>query len=441
MSETSSFTLLTTPFATIARRNRALIATLHAPAQVLSTCPQNGGTRHDLTHLLNHQSCEGSRHDAQHDFITGLGPLGYHAHVCAEHALDPATTATMGTAANMHYLGQVTRTHADLAVTAIVTAGVTGNAASASDPSHYDEQNGKWEKVPLEPRPIPGSARVPRAESGVSPDSSESPAVSPSAPTHNPSPRTHHLPPSGTINTLLLLSSPFTAAALARAVVTLTEAKTAALLELAIGSKTSHRLATGTGTDQYIIACPQTGPAAPRTWTGHHCKAGELIGETVRLATLEALRWQNGLEPSYTRSALHALSRHGLREDTLRTTLAAHLTPAEHTVLSANWLAFIHDPAVSAGAYTLATLLDRAHYGTLPPSSYDELLLNHCALLAATLAQRPDSFAQLRHQLLIRNAGLPSGPSAPATDLTARTLALFTTATALGFRAKWSPPN
>ena len=30
-------------------------------------------------------------------------------------------------------------------------------------------------------------------------------------------------------------------------------------------------------------------------------KLGEIIGVAVRRATLEALRWQNGLEASYTR--------------------------------------------------------------------------------------------------------------------------------------------
>ena len=43
-------------------------------------------------------------------------------------------------------------------------------------------------------------------------------------------------------------------------------------------------------------------------------KVGELIGLTVRRATVEALRWQNGLEASYTRGLFHALGRYGLKE-------------------------------------------------------------------------------------------------------------------------------
>ena len=53
----------------------------------------------------------------------------------------------------------------------------------------------------------------------------------------------------------------------------------------------------------------------PKTNAGHHAKLGELIGKSVRRATLEALRWQNGLEASHTRSVFHALQRFGFRED------------------------------------------------------------------------------------------------------------------------------
>ena len=45
-------------------------------------------------------------------------------------------------------------------------------------------------------------------------------------------------------------------------------------------------------------------------------KLGELIGRSVRQATQEALRWQNGLEPSYTRGVFHALGRYGVKEAT-----------------------------------------------------------------------------------------------------------------------------
>ena len=55
---------------------------------------------------------------------------------------------------------------------------------------------------------------------------------------------------------MLLVNRPLTPAALARAVVTMTEGKSAALQRLAVPSKLHVDLATGTGTDQYCIAAP-----------------------------------------------------------------------------------------------------------------------------------------------------------------------------------------
>src|SRR4029078_12819463 len=60
----------------------------------------------------------------------------------------------------------------------------------------------------------------------------------------------------GTINTMLVVSRPLTAPALARAVMTMTEAKSAALSRLTIPSGAWAALATGTGTDQYCVAAP-----------------------------------------------------------------------------------------------------------------------------------------------------------------------------------------
>src|SRR5258705_464284 len=120
----------------------------------------------------------------------------------------------------------------------------------------------------------------------------------------------------GTINTMLLISLPLTDSALARAVVTMTEGKSAALQRLAVPSRQSSDLATGTGTDQYCVAAPVDGPVV-LTSTSSHVKLGELIGRVARDATMEALRWQNGLEASYTRGVVHALGRYGFTEASL----------------------------------------------------------------------------------------------------------------------------
>ena len=70
---------------------------------------------------------------------------------------------------------------------------------------------------------------------------------------------------------------PLTPAALARAVVTMTEGKSAALQRLAVPSRQSPDLATGTGTDQYCIAAP-VGTGRALTSASPHVKLGELIG-------------------------------------------------------------------------------------------------------------------------------------------------------------------
>ena len=65
-------------------------------------------------------------------------------------------------------------------------------------------------------------------------------------------------------------------------------------------------------------------------------KLGELIGGAVRDAILEALRWQNGLEPSYTRSIFAALGRFGLREEKFFDQIAPLLTESDLELLGRN---------------------------------------------------------------------------------------------------------
>jgi len=395
----SDLPLFTSPFAELRRRGRHAIVELRAPALVLSTCHVNGGLRENLRYLVNHQSCEPGKHLERHELITQIGQDGYHRHVCAELGLDPAHTALMGTAAQMQYLGLVTQTHADLSVTAIVTAGVTGNAGSAGDAAHYDERNGKWERI----SPLPANAKP--------------------AGTHN-----------GTINTLLLFSSPLSATAITRAAMTMTEAKTSALLELAIGSKSSWRLATGTGTDQFAIATPING-GVPRTWTGKHTKAGELVGLAVRQATLEALRWQNGLEPSLTRSIFHVLGRFGLSEEAFKIAQPALLSDREFELLKANWNPVVYEPQLAAAAYAFAAVLDRVLCGTIGSSSARERLINQAALMAAGLATQPERFDAFRRDLIPH---LPIDLGTESAQLLTAAIALANRAIALGWQRKWA---
>ena len=101
--------------------------------------------------------------------------------------------------------------------------------------------------------------------------------------------------PKGTVNILILTNARLTDGAMARALITITEAKTAAFEDLRIPSSyTKGVQATGTGTDSIIIATGITGPKV--TYTGGHSRIGELIGKAVYEAVIEALGKQNGFK-------------------------------------------------------------------------------------------------------------------------------------------------
>ncbi len=129
----------------LVRMGRFLIAELLTPHRVLSTSVGNGGQTEHLRYLVNHQSCEGTDHHERHAQITGAGLGSYHDAACREIDLDPSLVAMMGTAANMNYAAVVEASDDPLTVTAIVTAGVHGNAACAGDPAAWRETEKGWE--------------------------------------------------------------------------------------------------------------------------------------------------------------------------------------------------------------------------------------------------------------------------------------------------------
>jgi adenosylcobinamide amidohydrolase len=379
--------LLTRPQFTIRRSGRYLVAALDVPHQVLSTSVVNGGQTDHVRFLVNHQSCEASGHHDLHRVITEIGYAGYHGRVCDDIGIPSDSTALMGTAANMNYAAMAVETDEGVEVVALVTAGVEGNATCAGDPARWRETDAGMEKVPVH---------------------------------------------AGTINTMVLVTRPLTPGALARAAVTVTEGKSAALQRLAVPSRQSSDLATGTGTDQYSIAAP-AGIERVRTSTSPHVKLGELLGRAVRHATQEALRWQNGLEPSYTRGVFHALGRYGVREATFADDIAPLLDAADRELLAGNIKAVMYDPLVGAAAHALATVLDRIRHGSLPASVARDATIQHAATLAASVAGRPESWPEFRARLHVaRHAGVLH--SATPTD-DARVLVLE--ALALGWAGKW----
>ena len=98
----------------------------------------------------------------------------------------------------------------------------------------------------------------------------------------------------GTINIILLPNMKLTPRAMTRAVISATEAKTAALQDLDIRSAYSslYNQATGTGTDN-IIVVQGTGTRIENA--GGHSKLGELIAKAVYAGVQEAVYKQNGI--------------------------------------------------------------------------------------------------------------------------------------------------
>ena len=372
--------VLQQPSFELRRSGRFLVADLLQPHHVLSTSVRNGGQVDWVRHLVNHQSCEGTAHADRHRAMVEDGLDVYHDRVCAEVALPPDATAVMGTAANMNYVALVTEVDEELAVTAAVTAGVEGNATTAGDPATWRENEKGIHKVPAY---------------------------------------------AGTINTMLLINRPLTPATLARAAVTMTEGKSAALHRLAVPSKLHVDLATGTGTDQFCIAAPSSG-APPLTSASPHMKLGELVGLATRSAVLEALRWQNGLEASYTRGLFHALGRYGVKEATIFDDIAPLLGETDLELLKKNAKSVFYEPVVGAAAHALATVCDRVRYGTIPEAVAADAMVQQAAAIAANLAAQVHRWPEFRSTLRPQATG----------DVKALVLG----AVALGWSEKWRTP-
>lgn len=246
--------------------NQSIAIAFKGSRKVLSTSLLNGGYQENLTGIFNHNS---GPDDGSHARLRA-GTYQEHMRLLAIGAgLDPDRTTGMGTAARMENVAIVTKEYRELVVTAIATAGVEGNGGRVGDPAqHY---------TPVEKT-------------------------------------TAHKP--GTINIMLIIDADMPPGTLARALVTCTEAKTAALQELLVGSLYSTGLATGSGTDQSVVLA---NPASPLylEGAGKHNKLGELIGLAVKQAVTEALQKQNGLFPAKQHSVLRRLKRFGVTGESL----------------------------------------------------------------------------------------------------------------------------
>lgn len=93
----------------------------------------------------------------------------------------------------------------------------------------------------------------------------------------------------GTINIILLVNRPLTDAALVEAIGIATEAKSLALFEANVKSTVSAKVATGTGTDCIVVACPTDTPLLQ--YCGKHTLLGELLGRVTYESVMKGLQY------------------------------------------------------------------------------------------------------------------------------------------------------
>ncbi len=373
----------------IYREEKIVYARFLVPHRVISTCHVAGGLRDDLTFLFNHQSCEPIGHNRSIHRLISQDPLAYRKAICSRYGLPDQECATLGTAANMRYAAIQQANSRDLEVVALCTGGVDTNAGRAGDPASVFEENGAFKSIGEQEH------------------------------------TTH-----GTINTLLFISRELTPSAMVLAVITATEAKTAALQELSVSSRYSDGLATGTGTDQIGIAS-RLHTGIPLTGAGKHCVLGELIGKTVHDAVCATLGMQNGLTPERQRSAVIHLERFGATRASFLEKAEAHLGEADAVLFRNNFECVERDPLVVAAVAAILHLRDKVSWGIIPSSCVPELWATYGGQVAAAVSGDYTRLDAYRQTLAAKRYAFNNS------DL----IHLVAHAVALGFQEKWLDPD
>ena len=257
----------------VERRDQCVIITFGGKRRVLSSGPANGGYQENLTHVFNNDGKDS-------DGGCKMKGRTYKEHMEAitrEVGLPVETTAGVTTAASMENISIKTEEFWDLKVTALVTAGINTNGGRVGDYAIWYEKDGC--PVNIE--------------------------------THQREQEKH-----GTIITMLHINVDLTPGAMARAMITATEAKTAAIQELLLPSRYSRGLATGSGTDSTAVIANSESSIC-FTNAGKHSKLGELIGRAVKAATKEALSLQSNQNPELQHNVIKRIERFGIFGETL----------------------------------------------------------------------------------------------------------------------------
>lgn len=197
---------------------------------------------------------------------------------------------------------------------------------------------------------------------------------------------------------MLFINKPLTPGTLTRTIVTATEAKTAVLQELAVNSRYSDKLATGTGTDQIAVAA-LLNDEPPLTSAGKHVSLGELIGLAVYKAVKKTLALQNSLTPEGQCSIKIHLERFGLTRRTLLEKLSHSLQQDQAELLENNLTVIERDPVSVAAVAAMVHLKDKFTWGTLPPACWSEVMGSYAAMIACAVSGDYERLAIYREEL------------------------------------------
>ncbi|MEG0495330.1 MAG: adenosylcobinamide amidohydrolase, partial [Eubacterium sp.] len=182
---------------------KAAVIRFETPRKVMSTSVLNGGIQKGLTAVFNYDELQDSKKRCEMRAKT----YKEHLEIVAKEELGllPEKTTGLTTAAQIKNMADCTMDYDDFKLMTIVTAGVSVNGLRAGDPATLHQKEGEPFEV------------------------------------------------GGTINIILSIDADLTDGAMLQALMTCTEAKTAALQELLCPSQKSREIATGTGTDGVII--------------------------------------------------------------------------------------------------------------------------------------------------------------------------------------------
>jgi adenosylcobinamide hydrolase len=244
---------------TLTADKKAFVCRFSSPRLVLSTSLYNGGFL-QADAVFNYRL--GFFVDSEAD-LPGGSMECYLAIVAEQCGLPLASSTGLLTGAHMDCRGYGVGTYQDIIVEVIATAGIDKNAVRAGDAGTYCESHGVYQTV------------------------------------------------GGTINIFAFTNVKLSQGAMAKALIGITEAKTAVLQELAVVSSVTLNLATGTGTDGIIVAC---NPASTLIYkdTGTQSKLGELFCRAVKSAVSQSLAKECATLPGRQGTIEQRLKRLGL---------------------------------------------------------------------------------------------------------------------------------